>query len=62
MRPARGIWVRSSNRPNCRGCREIGHEWLYKVGFDIILRVDTCRHCEEDQKAKASAGLPEKYR
>jgi hypothetical protein len=54
--------VRSSNRPNCRGCREIGNEWLYKVGFDVILRVDACRHCEENQKAKASAGLPEKYR
>jgi hypothetical protein len=62
MGASRGIWVRSSNRPNCRGCKRIGYEWLYKVGFDVIVRVDACHQCAEDLKVKAAATLPEKYR
>jgi hypothetical protein len=62
MRPPKGIWVRSSNRPDCRGCQRIGYEWLYKVGFDVIARVNACYQCADEGKAKAVAALPEKYR
>ena len=62
MSGVKGMWVRSSNHPDCRVCKERGYEWLYKVGYDVVVRVDACRRCEQEGKAKAFAALPEKYR
>ncbi len=62
MEAGKGTWIRSSNRPNCGSCKTIGYEWLYKVGFQVIMRVDACHNCQNDRKEKAAATLPEKYR
>jgi hypothetical protein len=59
---ARGNWVRTSNLPDCRGCNRIGREWLYKVGFTVITRVNACFRCDDAAKAKAMESVPERYR
>jgi hypothetical protein len=62
METAKAVWVRTSNMPDCRSCKRIGREWLYKFGLHIVTRVNACYRCDAEEKVKALDSIPEKYR